>query len=56
MLSSLVVQEDVAAGRLRTFELGQGAWRQICMVLPKKGQLTATQKAFADFAQQRAAL
>lgn len=56
VLSSLVVQEDVAAGRLRTFELGQGAWRQICMVLPKKGQLTATQKAFADFAQQRAAL
>ena len=56
VLSSLVVQEDVAAGRLRTFELGQGAWRQICMVLPKKGQLTATQKAFADFAQQRAVL
>ena len=56
VLSSLVVQEDAAAGRLRTFELGQGAWRQICMVLPKKGQLTATQKAFADFARQRAAL
>lgn len=49
VLSSLVVEEDAAAGRLRTFELGQGAWRQICMVLPKRAALTATQTAFADF-------
>ena len=55
-LSSLVVEEDAAAGRLRTFELGQGAWRQICMVLPKRAALTATQTAFADFERQSAAL
>ena len=55
VLSSLVV-EDAAAGRLRTFELGQGAWRQICMVLPKRAALTATQTAFADFVRQSAAL
>ena len=52
VLSSLVVEEDAAAGRLRTFELGRGAWRQLCMVLPKKTQLTATQKAFAEFVRQ----
>ena len=52
VLSSLVVQEDAAAGRLRTFELGRGAWRQLCMVLPKKTQLTGTQKAFAEFVRQ----
>lgn len=56
VLSSLVVEEDAAAGRLRTFELGQGAWRQICMVLPKRAALTATQTAFADFVRQSAAL
>ena len=56
VLSSLVVEEDAAAGRLRTFELGQGAWRQICMVLPKRAALTATQTAFADFVWQSAAL
>ena len=56
VLSSLAVEEDAAAGRLRTFELGQGAWRQICMVLPKRAALTATQTAFADFVRQSAAL
>lgn len=56
VLSSLVVEEDAAAGRLRTFELGQGAWRQICMALPKRAALTATQTAFADFVRQSAAL
>lgn len=56
VLSSLAVEEDAVAGRLRTFELGQGAWRQICMVLPKRAALTATQTAFADFVRQSAAL
>lgn len=56
VLSSLAVEEDAAAGHLRTFELGQGAWRQICMVLPKRAVLTATQTAFADFVRQSAAL
>ena len=56
VISSLVVEEDAAAGRLRTFELGQGAWRQICMVLSKRAALTATQTAFADFVRQSAAL
>ena len=52
VLSSLAVEEDAAAGRLRVFELGQGVWRQICMVVPKKASQTAVQAAFMDFVSQ----
>ena len=48
----LAVEEDAAAGRLRVFELGQGVWRQICMVVPKKASQTAVQAAFMDFVSQ----
>ena len=52
VLSSLAVEEDAAAGRLRVFELGQGVWRQICMVVPKKASQTAVQAAVMDFVSQ----
>ena len=56
VLSALAAGEDAAAGSLRVFELGQGVWRKIYMVLPRKAQLTAVQRGFAELAQKSAAL
>jgi len=50
VLSSLVVEEDVAEGRLRQFELGQeGVWRQIYLILRRRAEIPSTLKAFRDF-------
>ncbi len=49
VLSSLVVEEDVAEGRLRQFELGEGVRRQICMVVREKAELSMLQQSFVDF-------
>lgn len=56
VLSSLAAEEDVAAGRLRQFELSrEGAWRQICMVMRRGRELPPQLEAFRRFVTSRTA-
>ena len=50
VLSSLAVAEDVAAGRLLSFDLeAGGVWRKLYLVVPRSAPYHPTRDAFLQF-------
>ena len=55
VLSSLMVEEDVEAGHLLSFELGQdGAWRTLYLAVMRNAPPDAVRDAFIDFSLHKA--